>query len=142
MIKYIFTVLALIVGITISSTAIAQENNEGTTPVPQFNISTMQLPPGLRITIARPMFCSSTQTFVQNIVEKFGEKSVFAGMTEEYTDLVFDLLYNKQTQSFTIAQHFAVGNTCILATGTSIGGEPTDLKQKTGGHLITYSINK
>ena len=139
MIKYLFTLLTIIVGITISSSTFAQENRQNDnpipTPVPQFNIATMALPPGLQITVGRPMFCSNTETFFQNIVAKFGVKNVFVGMASETSDVLFNVFYNKNSKSFTMVQHFAIGNTCVLASGTAV---KVDFSADNAGHQINY----
>ena len=138
MIKNIFTLLTIVAGITISSSIFAQENipkAPPTKPPTQFNIAKMTLPPGLQITVGRPMFCSNTETFLQNIGNKYGEKSIFIGVVEEASDLLFDVLYNKDSKSFTMVQHFAVGNSCVLAAGKAVN---VDLTADKAGYLINY----
>ena len=140
MIKNIFTMLTIIAGITISSSVFAQENRQNDNPPQnkpalQFNIAKMTLPPGLQITVGRPMFCSNTETFLQNIGNKYGEKSIFIGVVEEASDLLFDVLYNKDSKSFTMVQHFAVGNSCVLAAGKAVN---VDLTADKAGYLINY----
>tara|TARA_R110002020_G_scaffold29767_16_gene94070 strand:+ start:976 stop:1404 length:429 start_codon:yes stop_codon:yes gene_type:complete len=140
MIKYLFTLLTIVVGITVSSSIFAQDTpkipQQAPNPVPQqFNITATTLPPGLQITVGRPMFCSNTETFLHNIANKYGEKSVFIGVVAESSDLLFDVLYNKDSKSFTMVQHFAVGNSCVLAAGKAVN---VDFTADKAGHLINY----
>ena len=122
MIKCLTSILTIIVGITLSSVSFAQDKTPPTVPQ-QFNIQKMQLPPGLKISLPSPVFCSSTPTFMFEIVKQFGEKSIFLGVNPNTESVVFDVLYSKESGTFTIAQHFAVGNTCVWGAGKALNVE-------------------
>ena len=106
---FIFSVVITL----LSSCASVNSNN------PILNLYTDKISPGLTVDINSSVTCSSLETFIDEIITPFNEESVFSGFasTQDNQTVIYEFFYNYETQSFTIAQHLASGNTCFLGGG-------------------------
>ena len=100
----------LVVGILFSNYVFADSNKS------TLNLYTDKISQGLKVSINSSIICSSIETFIDELVTPFNEESVFS------ETVIYEIFYNHETQSFTIAQHFAIGNTCFLGGGKVFKG--------------------
>ena len=112
---YIFLLVGIIFFI---SFAFADSNK------PTLNLYTDKISQGLRVGINSSIICSSIETFIDELITPFNEESVFSGVRviRNGETVIYEIFYNHETQSFTIAQHFAIGNTCFLGGGKVFKG--------------------
>ena len=82
---------------------------------------TDQIPPGIKTSIIVKVTCSNYETFINDLVTPYQEKSVFSGVVINpqtgITGGVIEIFYNEESQSFTLAKHFPSGNNCLLGSG-------------------------
>ena len=108
----------LVVGILFSNYVFADSNKS------TLNLYTDKISQGLKVSINSSIICSSIETFIDELVTPFNEESVFSGVRviRNGETVIYEIFYNHETQSFTIAQHFAIGNTCFLGGGKVFKG--------------------
>jgi len=108
----------LVVGILFSNYVFADSNKS------TLNLYTDKISQGLKVSINSSIICSSIETFIDELVTPFNEESVFSGarVIRNGETVIYEIFYNHETQSFTIAQHFAIGNTCFLGGGKVFKG--------------------
>ena len=108
----------LVVGILFSNYVFADSNKS------TLNLYTDKISQGLKVSIKSSIICSSIETFIDELVTPFNEESVFSGarVIRNGETVIYEIFYNHETQSFTIAQHFAIGNTCFLGGGKVFKG--------------------
>ena len=118
---FIFSVMLLL----ITNYAFADSNK------PIFNLYTEKITYNVKVPINLIMNCVSTETFIDKVITPFKEKSVFGGISLANKEtIIYEIYYNNDSQSFTIAQHFAIGNTCVLGAGEVIRMNPPFNKTK------------
>jgi|TARA_B100000745_G_C20096105_1_gene374778 hypothetical protein len=118
---FIFSVMLLL----ITNYAFADSNKS------IFNLYTKKIPYNVKVPINSVISCGSTETFMDTLIAPFKEKSVFGGISLANKEtIIYEIYYNNDSQSFTIAQHFAIGNTCVLGAGEVIRMNPPFNKTK------------
>ena len=125
--KYFSWFFIFLVVITLLSSCASVNSNNSI-----LNLYTDKISPGLTVDINSSVTCSSLETFIDEIITPFNEESVFSGFasTQDNQTVIYEFFYNYETQSFTIAQHFAIGNTCVLGAGEVIRMNPPFNKTK------------
>jgi len=111
---FIFSVMLVLI-----NTSAFADSNKST-----LNLYTDKISQGLKVGINSSIICSSIETFIDELVTPFNEESVFSGsrIIRNGETVIYEIFYNPETQSFTIAQHFAIGNTCFLGGGKVFKG--------------------
>ena len=114
--KYFIHFFIFSVAIILISNCAFADSNKST-----FNLYNEKISYGSKVRINVSIACSSTETFIDQVITPFNEEPVFGGisLTNKET-IIYEIFYSHDSHSFTIAQHFAIGNTCVLGEGEVI----------------------
>tara|TARA_R110000744_G_scaffold283465_1_gene394929 strand:+ start:336 stop:710 length:375 start_codon:yes stop_codon:yes gene_type:complete len=111
--KYFNSIIIFSIILLISNFAVAEK--------PVFNLFKDKIPYGITIPVEISLSCGSTETFIDQLITPANKESIFGGIsTENIEKFIYEIFYNNDSQSFILAQHFAIGNTCVLGVGKLI----------------------